>query len=526
MTPLIASALAVAALLAISTAIHRRFSIFERIYIPASVIAGVLGLALVTLLRPLLLDSTLLPPLDRLLGSLRGWPGYLIAIVFAAMLLQPPSSRRGGSSVRAVSCEALMVGVIALGQTAIGLLLTGWLIQPFYDVPNSFGMLIETGFAGGHGTAAAMGQVFATSEIAFPVGLDLGLLMATIGLVYGTISGIFWINVVLRKPHAFAVPPRLAIDAIEAAALRPDDALATATPTSHLAASRGVGSRYLTQGLWIAVAFAIGLVLQAAVLRVAEHWDRPAVIAGADELAIAAGASAVAASQAPAAVAAQTQAAPAASPADPAPSGQSPSPLRHKLRWVSLVGGFPMFIYTLLGGLVVSRLLVWQSRANWLDGPAGGRLSGIAMDLLVVAAIATLNLEAVATFLVPMTLLFLGGAFWSAICLLVLAPRMLPKPHWFELGLINYGMSTGTTATGFVLLRLVDPELRTAAAKDYALAAPLSAPLVGGGMVTVGLPLLLLERVPIPVSTILISLTVLIMILAGIRQRRKMPTPR
>lgn len=511
MTPLIASALAVAALLAISTAIHRRFSIFERIYIPASVIAGAMGLLLVSLLRPLLLDSTLLQPLDQLLGSLRGWPGYLIAIVFAAMLLQPPSSRRGGSSVRAVTCEALMVGVIALGQTAIGLMVTGWLIQPFYDVPNSFGMLIETGFAGGHGTAAAMGQVFATPEIAFPVGLDLGLLMATVGLVYGTLSGIVWINVVLRNPQSFAVPPQLASNAIAAAAATPrtDDAQVTPADASQLAPPRGLSSRYASQALWIAVAFVIGLTLQAAVLRVAEHLDRPAVSAAATEVT-------------------EPEAVPAASAlsATSAQTTQPASPLKNKLSWVSLVGGFPMFIYTLLGGLVISRLLVWQRRANWLDGPAGGRLSGIAMDLLVVAAIATLNLEAVATYLIPMTLLFLGGAFWSGFCFLILAPRMLPKPHWFELGLINYGMSTGTTATGFVLLRLVDPELRTAAAKDYALAAPLSAPLVGGGVITIGLPLLLLERFPIAASTLLISLVVALLIFAGIRQRRKIVAPR
>lgn len=505
MPPQIASALLVAALLAISTAIHRRFSIFERIYIPASVIAGVLGLLLVSLIRPQLLDSTLLEPLDQLLGSLRGWPGYLIAIVFAAMLLQPPSSQRGGSSVRAVSCEALMVGVIALGQTAIGLLLTACLIQPFYDVPNSFGMLIETGFAGGHGTAAAMGQVFATPELAFPVGLDLGLLMATIGLVYGTLSGIVLINVVLRNPQAFAVPPRLASDALAAAALRSGEAQDTPPDANPLVPPRGVSSRFAAQALWIAVAFGIGLALQATVLRVAERLDRPAGNAAATEV--------------------TSPAAAAPDSAQFTQASQPASPLNNKLSWVSLVGGFPMFIYTLLSGLIVSRLLVWQRRAHWLDGPAGGRLSGIAMDLLVVAAIATLNLEAVATYLIPMTLLFLGGAFWSGFCLLVLAPRMLPKPHWFELGLINYGMSTGTTATGFVLLRLVDPELRTAAAKDYALAAPLSAPLVGGGLVTIGLPLLLLERLPIAASTLLISLVVAILIFAGIRQRRKIVPP-
>jgi len=102
------------------------------------------------------------------------------------------------------------------------------------------------------------------------------------------------------------------------------------------------------------------------------------------------------------------------------------------------------------------------------------------------------------------------------VCLFFLSPRMLAKSHWFELGLINYGMSTGTTATGFVLLRLVDPQLNTDAAKQYALAAPLSAPMVGGGLITIGLPLLVLQRVPIGVSAVVLSVIVGILIVAAV----------
>ena len=102
-----------------------------------------------------------------------------------------------------------------------------------------------------------------------------------------------------------------------------------------------------------------------------------------------------------------------------------------------------------------------------------------------------------------------------------LARRMLPHEHWFELGLINYGMSTGTTATGFVLLRLVDPELESGAAEDYALAAPLSSPFIGGGMITVAMPLLVLERAPLPVTAITIALIVAVIIFIGQRWNRR-----
>ena len=152
-----------------------------------------------------------------------------------------------------------------------------------------------------------------------------------------------------------------------------------------------------------------------------------------------------------------------------------------------------------------------------IDPETINRLTSTAMDLLIVAAVATLNLTTVATLLVPFSILFVCGALWTGVCLMVLSRRILPHEHWFELGLINYGMSTGTTATGFVLLRLVDPELESGAAEDYALAAPLSSPFIGGGMITIALPLLVLERVPLFATALLTCFVVGILIMIGQR---------
>jgi len=479
----------VALLLAVGNFLRSHFPIFDRIYLPGSVIAGALGLALVQLglRRSLTGDANV--HFDHAVETLRGWPAILIAVVFAAMLLHRHVGR-SKVAMRATGCEALMVYIIALGQTAIGLWLTWLVIQPFYNVPNSFGMLIETGFAGGHGTAAAMGQIFSTPQIAFQPGLDLGLLMATAGLVYGTVSGIFWINFAFHFGLALpkldrsagtllpgASAPRLlnpvatAADSVAAADRAP------ATDSSAPSAS----VRYVRQMLFIFLALMIGMMLRWFVGYVAEYLDGPVATA------------------------------------EPAVDQTHHAPVLAKLRWISLVGAFPLFIYSLMGGWLMARLLIITQRANWMDGRAGATISGWAMDVLVVAAIATLNLDAVATFLVPITLMFLGGAIWSAICLIVLSPKVLPRAHWFELGLINYGMSTGTTATGFVLLRLVDPQLKTEAAKQYALAAPLSAPLVGGGLITIGLPLLVLERLAIGVSALGLSVIVGGLIVAAIR---------
>ncbi len=453
-----------AVLLVVGVVIRVRFRIFQMLFIPASVIAGLLGL--------LVIQSASFQGWERPMEwseTMRSWPGWLIAVVFAGMLLERrPSSFR--ESMSRVGREGLMVWVIALGQTAVGLLVTWFAIQRVYQVPNSFGSLIETGFAGGHGTAAAMGQVFQHPSIALESGLDLGILMATCGLVYGLVSGIFWVNLGVRSGWV-----KTKADNVREST----PASKRETVLSPIGYARIGGESMdplLLQMIWLALAFGIGIGLR---------WIVTYSVGFAESL------------------------------FHSSDGAVSPSELDKRVGLQAMVGSFPLFIYTLFGGLIVRRLLQFIGAGEAIDRETINRLTSSAMDILVVAAIATLNLTAVATLLVPFSLLFIAGAIWSGICLLVLARWMLPRQHWFELGLINYGMSTGTTATGFVLLRLVDPELESGAAEDYALAAPLSSPFVGGGMLTVGLPLLVLERFPIGITASILCLVVVAMIMIG-----------
>lgn len=457
----------VAVLLVLGVAIRIRFRAFQFLFIPASVLAGVLGLVFLQVGQSLEWKAA-----SDCADVLRSWPGWLIAVVFAGMLLERrPSPFR--ESISRVGREGLMVWVIALGQTAIGLLVTWMIVQPFYDVPNSFGMLIETGFAGGHGTAAAMGQVFGHPSVDLKGGLDLGILMATCGLVFGLISGIVYVNLGVRAGWVQSKASSLRrVD-------RNDSNSEELIPIGFARIAGDTIDPLLLQLLWLTLAFAVGLGLQGIVT-----WAAGFIEAGMT-------------------ISRQTL--------------DGDNELSKRLGLQAMVGSFPLFIYTLFGGLGVRKGLRGFGLSKAIDRETINRLTSTAMDILVVSAIATLDLRAVATLILPFSLLFIGGAIWSGLCLLVFARWLLPHAHWFELGLINYGMSTGTTATGFVLLRLVDPELESGAAEDYAMAAPLSSPFVGGGMMTIGLPLLVLERFPIGMTTAALFAIVVIMLAVGRR---------
>ncbi|TWT53223.1 Sodium/glutamate symporter [Rubripirellula amarantea] len=472
--------IATAVLLLFALALHSTFAIFRWLYLPISVTAGFIGLVLVLTASSEVLDS-LLPGHDltavlrSVTGHWRSWPGTLIAIVFAGMLLERPSSS-AADSLRRAGREGLMVWIIVLGQTAIGLALTLLWIQPRTGVPDAFGMLIETGFAGGHGTAAAMGQVFESEMSFLSGGRDLGVTMATIGLVYGVISGVVWVNLGIRRGWT---RPKNSSDQQDVDAIAGDET-ANDTNLEQLPSSRGPAIEpLLLQMIWLTIAFAIGWLLQASVGELAE-WIETAF-----------------------------------NPASSVASEVGEAKLHQKIQLSEIVNSFPLFIYTLLGGWIVRWALSVLGISHWIDGPMISRICSMAMDILVVAAIASLDISIVSGQFESLLVLVIGGSLWTAFCLLVLSRQILPREHWFELGLINYGMSTGTTATGFVLLRMIDPKLESGAAEDYALAAPLSSPFIGGGMITIGLPILILGKVPLAIVVLSLIAIVLLLIVAA-----------
>jgi ESS family glutamate:Na+ symporter len=367
-------------------------------------------------------------------SELASWPGVLIAVVFAAMLRERGEGGGFVAAVRRGARSAMLAWIIILGQIVIGLLVYLALIRPANPAaPVTAGQLLEVSWAGGHGSSSGMAQIYAAQG--FPEGRDLAFFLATIGLIYGVISGLVLVNLAIRRGWTSGGARGAGVPVVGGLEPSRDPA-----PAMYARSRADVLDPLVLQILLLAGAFAIGWAMQAAFIHAA------ALVLGAD---------------------------------DPAVRNQS----------IDFVQNVPLFLFTLLGGWTL-RAILTRLRLDHLIDPDGlRRLVGVAMDFLVVAAIATLRIETLGTYgLAIATLVLLAGA-WSAFCLLVLARRLLPRDYWFELGLLNYGFSTANTPQGFMLLRIVDPEFRTRAAEDYAVAAPLSAPFIGGGVVTfVALP--------------------------------------
>jgi len=118
-----------------------------------------------------------------------------------------------------------------------------------------------------------------------------------------------------------------------------------------------------------------------------------------------------------------------------------------------------------------------------LDVTIKNRVAGTMVDFLVVAAILSVPLRAVLQHMVPITILLAAGLL-SAIAMFYIGKKVLPD-HWVERSIMTFGQCTGVTATGLLLLRIVDPDFKTPAVSawgvSYAIAFPLSLIYLGLG---------------------------------------------
>ena len=145
--------------------------------------------------------------------------------------------------------------------------------------------------------------------------------------------------------------------------------------------------------------------------------------------------------------------------------------------------GFPLFPLCMIGGVLLSLCAKLAKVDLLVDRVQMERISGAALDFLVVSAVATIRLEVVAANWQPLVILCIAGLLWSVWCVFFIAPRIF-RTAWFERAIAEFGQATGVTATGLMLLRSVDPENKTPAAMSFGYKQLLHEPFMGGGLWT------------------------------------------
>ena len=405
-----------------------RVRLLRRLYLPSCVVGGLLGLLVVQGFATM---AGLGAPIGRINGALSQWsklwsdlPRFLINIVFACLFLgvKLPKFK---ALWRSAGSQLAYGQIVAWGQYVVGLGL--WLIGLGYlfsqlELPDMFPGVLPIGFEGGHGTAAGMAEVFEHRD--WSAGKDFALASATFGVMSAIIVGMVLVNWAVRRGYVQKGRGPADIEEDDSIAIIPVDRRPIA---GRLSVSSDVVESFSLHIVAVGIAVGLGYIAKQGLIAI---------------------------------------------------ENSSAYLSKHKL-----LSGFPLFPLCLFGGLIVQILANRFDKHQHIDIGLTRRIQNSALDFLVVAAIATIRLELVLAGLVPLLILVVAGIAWNVFCVLVLARRVF-RDAWFERSIAEMGQSMGVTATGLLLLRVVDPDYETPAAEAFACKQLLHEPIMGGGLWT------------------------------------------
>lgn len=92
--------------------------------------------------------------------------------------------------------------------------------------------------------------------------------------------------------------------------------------------------------------------------------------------------------------------------------------------------------------------------------------SGFCLEITVFTAMATLDMEFVSTYIVPVLIYTVILAVLTVPIIFYLAYRFC-REEWFEKACMAFGAATGNTSTGLALVRAVDPDSLSSAGDTH-----------------------------------------------------------
>lgn len=426
-------------LLLLARVIKHKIRLFQTLYLPESIIAGAIALLLGSGALGAIAVSTGASPDSYLAGGLfpkemqEVWsqsPGVFINIVFAALFLGEhiPNPK---DIWRKTAPQVAFGQTVAWGQYVLGILVTLLILTPLFGANPMTGALIEIGFEGGHGTAGGMTQTM--TDLGFAEGGDLALGLATVGIVSGILFGTVLAHWGRQKGYIQVEPEPVS----DGDAQFQETA---STETSAVLAKRaGLMRNLLIDPLSInfgftGMAIAIGwIILQILTLIESATWGR---------------------------------------------------------NGLELAAAVPLFPMALIGGIIIQVVMTRLDLDVLIIRRLQERIAGVALDLLVVTALASINLAVLGANIGIFLILSIVGLTWNVLSFMYIAPRILPV-YWFERGIGDMGQSMGVTATGILLIRMVDPDNRTGAFESFGYKQLFFEPIVGGGLFTASAPALI-----------------------------------
>jgi len=389
-------------LLIVGQLMRAKIKLLQRILIPPALIAGFLALALGSKGFGIL-------PFSAGLGT---YASVLIVVVFAATPIgdKPGKEAMSGSVIGGMFFNLTGIAVL---QYAAGMLVTVYGLCYFFpELPQQFGLLMATGFYGGHGTAVAVGNALETLGV--PNMTDLANTCATVGIVGGIILGIVIINWGIRKGYTHYVTDPQALPTELRTGLIPPE-------------KQQQGGKITISSICMdPLAFHLGIVLIASL------------------------------------------------------GGYYVTILfKNFTATLGYAVSIPEFCTALICGFIVNFFLNKTKAQTYVDRSTINRVQGTATDFLMISGVGSLNLAVVMDYAVPLLVVcgigFLINWWWF-----ISIGGKSSKEDWFERNMMVWGHATGVAATGVLLQRIVDPDLKSRGIEDSGISDLFNRPIIIG----------------------------------------------
>lgn len=124
------------------------------------------------------------------------------------------------------------------------------------------------------------------------------------------------------------------------------------------------------------------------------------------------------------------------------------------------------FIFSVFVASLVKMIMGKLDISYTIDNGTMNRINGLAVDLTVASSLGAISIVAIAHYWLPILLLSILGIFITCFILPWYCSRLFKDYQFFRM-LLLFGTATGTLPTGLALLRVVDPEFESPASTDY-----------------------------------------------------------
>lgn len=348
-----------------------------------------------------------------------------ITIGFIALTLRVPEKSDNDGSLTGLRSGAIVVSTYMV-QGFVGLGIT--ILLALTIMPNLFpasGILLPMGYGQGPGQANNIGTSY--ESLGFVGSRSFGVAIAAAGYLCACIVGVIYVNYLARKGKVSAKDPGYVSGSLSVKDFETE---------GEVPVSESVDRLSIQMVLVLAVYLATFLAIRTATSLLA-----------------------------------------AAAPG----VANTLNPLLWGFNFI-FGSGLAIIMRLILKALRSRRLMTQQYQNNYLLS----RISGFAFDIMIVSAISTIEVSDLRGLWLPFVLLVVAGAALTLVHLRYVCKKVYPG-YYYE-GLVSmYGMMTGTISSGVLLLREIDPLMKTPAANNLVLGSSFGIVLGAPILILVGL---------------------------------------